>query len=161
MDWNSKATKKHIKEAEAVGLTLIGKGRNYTYRTYRFNACKHEQEIQTGCVRINNFRCNQCLEIKHEKEAKAVGLTLIGEGRNFSYKTYRFNDCKHQSEPGCAIRAAIDSGELSDERIDSYRKFQRELAHFAEKFNASLRSEKKNDRKKFAKMTRKRPTKRD
>ncbi len=75
--------------------------------------------------------------------------------------TCRFNDCKHQSEPGCAIRAAIDSGELSDERIDSYRKFQRELAHFAEKFNASLRSEKKNDRKKFAKMTRKRPTKRD
>lgn len=28
MDWNSATTKKHIKEAEAVGLTLIGEGRN-------------------------------------------------------------------------------------------------------------------------------------
>ncbi|MDG2296922.1 MAG: hypothetical protein P8L75_01900 [Gammaproteobacteria bacterium] len=85
-------------EAKDVGLTLIGKVRNKDYRTYRFNKCKHEQEITISHVRINSFWCNQCVQIKHEKEAKAVGLTLIGDGRNYSYRTYRLNDCKHEQE---------------------------------------------------------------
>lgn len=32
----------------------------------------------------------------------------------------KFNDCKHQTEPGCAIKAVIESGELSEERWNSY-----------------------------------------
>ena len=35
MDWNSATTKKHIKEAEAVGLTLIGEGRNARHTSRR------------------------------------------------------------------------------------------------------------------------------
>lgn len=31
----------------------------------------------------------------------------------------RFRDCRHQSEPGCAVLAAVDSGSLSRERLDS------------------------------------------
>jgi ribosome biogenesis GTPase len=73
----------------------------------------------------------------------------------------RFNDCMHLTEPGCAIRAAIEEETLDQDRFDSYLKFQRELSHFAEKFDASLRSEKKQDRKKFAQSIRHRPTKRD
>ena len=37
----------------------------------------------------------------------------------------RFNDCEHRSEPGCAIKAAIDAGELDAARLESYRKLQR------------------------------------
>ncbi len=33
----------------------------------------------------------------------------------------RFRDCKHQSEPKCAILAAVESGEISQRRMDSYR----------------------------------------
>ena len=33
----------------------------------------------------------------------------------------RFNDCAHGSEPGCAVLAAIAAGELSADRLDSYR----------------------------------------
>jgi ribosome biogenesis GTPase len=40
----------------------------------------------------------------------------------------RFNDCGHEVEPGCAIRAALASGELDADRFESYRKLQRELA---------------------------------
>ena len=98
MDWNSATTKKHIKEAEAVGLTLIGEGRNYQHRTYRCNNCKHEQEKRTTRVRSNKIKCNQCFQIKLETEAKTVGITLVGKGRNASYRTYRFNDCKHEQE---------------------------------------------------------------
>ena len=38
----------------------------------------------------------------------------------------RFSDCKHETEPGCAIKAAIDAGELDIQRWDSYRKLKAE-----------------------------------
>jgi ribosome biogenesis GTPase len=40
----------------------------------------------------------------------------------------RFSDCAHESEPGCAVHAAIASGELDPARLASYRKLERELA---------------------------------
>lgn len=36
-------------------------------------------------------------------------------------KNCKFSDCKHDTEPGCAIKAAIESGELSIERYNLYK----------------------------------------
>jgi ribosome biogenesis GTPase len=41
----------------------------------------------------------------------------------------RFADCAHRTEPGCAIRHAIASGELDSDRVRSWEKMQRELAY--------------------------------
>lgn len=41
----------------------------------------------------------------------------------------RFGDCAHQAEPGCAVRAALERGDLDQGRWKSYGKLQRELAH--------------------------------
>ncbi len=38
----------------------------------------------------------------------------------------KFNNCRHQTEPGCAVRAALDSGELPRERWESYLQLKRE-----------------------------------
>ena len=73
----------------------------------------------------------------------------------------RFNDCSHESEPGCAVREAIATGSLPESRLVSYRKFQRELEFFAEKQDAGLRSDKNKERRKFSKSIRNRPDKRD
>lgn len=40
----------------------------------------------------------------------------------------RFADCRHRLEPGCAVKAAVDSGELAASRLASYLKLQDELA---------------------------------
>lgn len=40
----------------------------------------------------------------------------------------RFSDCTHQHEPGCAVLAAAERGEISRERLESYYKLSRELA---------------------------------
>ncbi|PZQ65791.1 MAG: ribosome small subunit-dependent GTPase A [Phenylobacterium zucineum] len=40
----------------------------------------------------------------------------------------RFSDCSHHGEPGCAVRAAIDSGELPAGRLAAYEKLQAEMA---------------------------------
>ncbi len=53
----------------------------------------------------------------------------------------RFRDCSHTSEPGCAVLAAIESGELSLERLQSWRKLQRELHVTAIRQDARLRRE--------------------
>ncbi|HTP39578.1 MAG TPA: ribosome small subunit-dependent GTPase A, partial [Steroidobacteraceae bacterium] len=37
----------------------------------------------------------------------------------------RFQDCRHLAEPGCAVRAAVDSGGLSARRYESYRRLRR------------------------------------
>ncbi|MFI5230203.1 MAG: ribosome small subunit-dependent GTPase A [Gemmatimonadales bacterium] len=39
----------------------------------------------------------------------------------------RFADCRHASEPECAVRDAVSRGEVSGERYDSYRRLREEL----------------------------------
>lgn len=34
----------------------------------------------------------------------------------------RFRDCRHEQEPGCAILGAVAAGEITEERLDSYRR---------------------------------------
>jgi ribosome biogenesis GTPase / thiamine phosphate phosphatase len=41
----------------------------------------------------------------------------------------RFRDCRHDQEPGCAVRAALATGDLPPEREASHRKLLRELRH--------------------------------
>jgi ribosome biogenesis GTPase len=43
----------------------------------------------------------------------------------------RFHDCSHETEPGCAVLDAVESGSLSRERLESYRSLQRELRYLA------------------------------
>jgi ribosome biogenesis GTPase len=47
----------------------------------------------------------------------------------------RFQDCKHDQEPGCAVRAALESGELEHRRFSSWKKLQRELAFLDRKLD--------------------------
>lgn len=44
-------------------------------------------------------------------------------------KNCKFRDCTHHNEPGCAVRQAIIDGRLSQSRLDSYLKLQREMSY--------------------------------
>jgi ribosome biogenesis GTPase / thiamine phosphate phosphatase len=50
----------------------------------------------------------------------------------------RFTDCSHRSEPGCAVLAAIEAGELPERRLESWRKLQREAAWQARRVDDRL-----------------------
>ena len=41
----------------------------------------------------------------------------------------RYRDCTHVSEPGCAVRQAIEAGTLSEQRYGNYLKLQKEVAY--------------------------------
>ena len=38
-----------------------------------------------------------------------------------------FADCGHESEPGCAVRAAVEAGEIDEERFESFKKLREEV----------------------------------
>ncbi|MDX6466902.1 MAG: ribosome biosis GTPase / thiamine phosphate phosphatase, partial [Gaiellaceae bacterium] len=53
----------------------------------------------------------------------------------------KFNDCTHTSEPGCAVLAAIEDGTLTQDRLQSWFKLQRELRAIAARHDHLLRKE--------------------
>lgn len=85
-------------EAAAVGLELLGAGKNKHYRTYRFIPCGHEQEIVTACVRRRQFTCRACYEQRLNAEANLAGLDRLAAGRAKGVHRYRFLGCGHEQE---------------------------------------------------------------
>jgi len=66
----------------------------------------------------------------------------------------RFSDCAHQTEPGCAVTGALATGELSSERMRSYRKLERELRAIEARSNKRVARELKRRWKTRARETR-------
>jgi ribosome biogenesis GTPase len=52
----------------------------------------------------------------------------------------KFTDCRHETEPGCAVLAAVESGALPRDRLESYRALEREVAELAERLERRERS---------------------
>lgn len=65
-------------------------------------------------------------------------------------KRCRFNDCSHNSEPGCAVREAIANGELDPSRLSSYRRLQKELTDLASREQHSARLHEQSKWKKIS-----------
>jgi len=53
----------------------------------------------------------------------------------------RYSDCRHEREPGCAVTAAVETGQLAPARIANYRKLLRELAFQARHDDPLARAE--------------------
>ena len=66
---------------------------------------------------------------------RELGMLGVTEGLDEAFadvgqlaRNCRFTDCGHSSEPGCAVREAIERHELSDERLQDYLKLRKESA---------------------------------
>lgn len=51
----------------------------------------------------------------------------------------RFRDCRHQSEPGCAVRQAVAAGQLPTQRLDHYLKLEKEANAYELRHNEGLK----------------------
>ncbi len=72
----------------------------------------------------------------------------------------RFSDCKHGTEPGCAVAAALETGALDAARFRNYVKVGREIRHEAMKTNVKLRLEENRRWRRIHMEQRRRPDKR-
>ena len=85
---------------------------------------------------------------------REVGITDNASGLEITFeqiyelaKDCKFNDCSHQNEKGCAVLAALDSGDLHEETYENFMKLEREQSHFL----ATVHEKRKKD-KAFGKM---------
>jgi len=53
----------------------------------------------------------------------------------------RFGDCTHDTEPGCAVKEAVDQGVLAVERLEHFRQLQREAQAYERRHDSRLRKQ--------------------
>ena len=114
---------------ETGGLAADGAGRHTTTR-------RQLVPIPGGGLLIDN------------PGMREVHLWLADEGLEAAFADIaelaagcRFTDCSHETEPGCAVRAALADGTLSSDRWDRYRALERELAELSERLATRERSQ--------------------
>jgi len=66
----------------------------------------------------------------------------------------RFKDCRHETEPGCAVLEAVSDDELSRDRYVSYLKLRGELENLEMRKNESARHNEKVQGRRFSRMVR-------
>ena len=55
----------------------------------------------------------------------------------------RYSDCTHTHEKGCAVKDAVESGEISQEMYDNYLKLKKELDYLEKRQDVSAAQEEK------------------
>ncbi|MFI6985219.1 ribosome small subunit-dependent GTPase A [Embleya sp. NPDC050154] len=85
---------------------------------------------------------------------RAIGLHDAHSGLEQTFaeiehlaQTCRFTDCAHENEPGCAVLAAVETGEIPRRRLDSYHRLLRENAYSASRTDARLRADREATKK--------------
>lgn len=129
-----------------AGLTAVVVGSSGVGKSTLTNTLLGEQRQATKAVRQNDSRGRHtttfralialpqggCLiDTPGMRELKLTGEEDLEAGQFADIDSLamrcRFGDCAHQSEPGCAVRVALESGELDPERWASYQKLRSEL----------------------------------
>jgi ribosome biogenesis GTPase len=81
---------------------------------------------------------------------REIQLWEVGESLDTAFRDIdglavdcRFRDCRHDTEPGCAVRLAVAEGRLPTDRLESYVKLRREAQHLSDKQDQLALIEKK------------------
>lgn len=155
-----------LSEYFAPGKTIALMGSSGAGKSTLINTLAGEEVMKTGAIREDDAKGRHTTTYRRMMLLKSgvwiidtpgmreVGLAETDEGidRTFSdiaelESRCRFSNCRHGSEPGCAVRAAIESGALPRERWELYRGLGKENAdHRARKkeISKSLKEYKKN-----------------
>jgi ribosome biogenesis GTPase / thiamine phosphate phosphatase len=150
------------------GRTVVFTGSSGVGKSSIVNALAGEPLLDTGGIRLDDARGRhtttrrQLVRLADGLLIDTPGLrelgVLDGDGLTTAFDDVerlitdcRFTDCQHRSEPGCAIRAAIDAGLLDRARFDAYQKLQREGQRAALATDALGR---RAERRKWAVITR-------
>jgi len=97
---------------------------------------------------------------------RELGITGVGDGVDSGFEDLlalgaqcRYADCSHEHEPGCAVRAAVERGELDKDRYSNYLKLKKESQYYEmsyvdkrrkdKAFGRFIKSAKKKDKRDF------------
>lgn len=106
--------------------TLLGEARMATAATRAHDGRGRHTTTHRALLTLPSGGC--LIDTPGMRELKLTGeenLELFADVETLTTQC-RFSDCAHGNEPGCAVRAALDVGELSAERWQSYLKLRDE-----------------------------------
>jgi ribosome biogenesis GTPase / thiamine phosphate phosphatase len=83
-----------------------------------------------------------------------AGVSVVFEDVEALAPGCRFSDCRHDSEPGCAVKQAVVDGTLGEDRLESYRQLQRERLFQASRVDEKTAQERKRAEKQLGKIIR-------
>jgi ribosome biogenesis GTPase len=136
-----------INALEGYGRQKVGDIRDDDSRGRHTTTARELIILESGGVIIDN------------PGMRELQLWDAGEGLSETFKDIeelatqcKFSDCKHDTEPGCAIKRALKEGTLSEARLESYRKLQRELLALERKKDPVLMAEERNKWKKIGQL---------
>jgi len=130
------------------GTTAAFVGSSGAGKSTLINALLGEEKLRTGGLRAGDGRGRHTTTERQMVEFPSSGLLIDtpgmrelalfdeeGIGAVFSEieefaQRCRFHDCSHQSEPGCAVRRAVEDGELPGDRLEHYLEMTAEARAF-------------------------------
>lgn len=129
------------------GKTLVFLGSSGVGKSSLLNRLAGKELMETGAIREEDgrgrhttthrqmFRLPCGTLVIDTPGMRQLGIWDVSEGLGEAFpdieafsKQCRFSDCRHEAEPGCAVLQAVADGQLSPERLESYRKLHREAA---------------------------------
>jgi len=130
-----------------AGQTAVVVGSSGAGKSTLTNTLVGEARMKTGAVRESDARGRHTtthralihlpsgaslIDTPGMRELKPTGEEELADGGFADIQALandcRFRDCVHQAEPGCAIRGAIEAGELDAARVANYQKLSTEVS---------------------------------
>lgn len=127
------------------GKTIVLLGSSGAGKSTLVNAISGETIMKTSEIRESDAKGRhttthrQLIELKNgvtiidTPGMREIGMQSVAEGINDTFSDIveleshcRFRDCRHETEPGCAVKKALEDGTLSKERYNLYLGLQHE-----------------------------------
>lgn len=134
-----------LKEYMTPGVTICLMGSSGTGKSTLINTLTGEEVLKTSAVREGDDKGRHTTTFRRMIELpgqvtiidtpgmREIGMADVQDGIDETFSDIlelesrcRFRNCRHETEPGCAVKAAIASGELSAERYELYKNLGRE-----------------------------------
>lgn len=134
------------------GRTLVFLGSSGVGKSSLVNALAGEEIMDTSGIRESDSRGRHTTTHRElvmlpcgamvidTPGMRELGMWDVSEGLGQAFADIehyagmcRFRDCRHENEPGCAVRAAIERGELDESRLESYQKLKTEAKYSEDK----------------------------
>jgi ribosome biogenesis GTPase len=148
----------NVRDHVAAGVTTALLGPSGAGKSTLVNILVGEERIATGAVRDDGSGRHTTTRrelvvlpeggiVIDNPGMRELHLWLAPEGLEEAFadvleleRQCRFPDCSHESEPGCAIQAALADGSLAPERWESFRELERELEELEDRIERRERS---------------------
>ena len=155
-----------LKEAMQANVTYCFVGSSGVGKSTIINHLSNEEKLTTSAISTSTqkgrhttthrelFILENGSIVIDTPGMRELGMTDESSGIELTYdqitelsNSCRYDDCSHTGEKGCAVLAAVENGELSEETYQNYLKLKREQQHFS-----STIHEKRQKGKEFGKM---------